>query len=142
MNNFTIKIMTIRDYDAVYELWSSTPGIGLNRQDDSREAIARYLQRNPDGCFVAKIGGTIVGAVLGGHDGRRGTIRHLVVNESKRGLGIGKALVDAVLDNLRRDNISKVWLVVFGDNAAGNAFWEKMVFTTRPDINYRDRSIL
>jgi hypothetical protein len=46
--------MTINDYDRVYALWISTPNMGLNNVDDSREGIERYLRRNPCS-LVAKI---------------------------------------------------------------------------------------
>ncbi len=34
------------EYDEVYVLWLSCPGMGLNNLDDSREGIAQYLARN------------------------------------------------------------------------------------------------
>jgi len=40
-----IRLMTIEDYDAVYALWMSCKGMGLNDVDDSREGIDKYLQR-------------------------------------------------------------------------------------------------
>ena len=50
----TIRKMVITDYDKVYSLWLSCKGIGLNDLDDSRDGIARYLERNPEPCFVAE----------------------------------------------------------------------------------------
>lgn len=67
-----IRTMTIQDYEQVYALWLSTPGMGLNDKDDSPEGIARYLQRNPTTCFVAEENGVVIGALLSGHGGRRG----------------------------------------------------------------------
>ncbi len=43
-----IRKMTLDDYDQVYALWLSCPGMGLNNLDDSREGIDRYLRRNPN----------------------------------------------------------------------------------------------
>ena len=42
-----LRLMTIEDYSAVYALWLSCKGMGLNDRDDSRAGIARYLARNP-----------------------------------------------------------------------------------------------
>ena len=67
-----IRLMTINDYDRVYALWISTPNMGLNNVDDSREGIERYLRRNPCSCFVAEEKDEISGVILSGHDGRRG----------------------------------------------------------------------
>lgn len=49
-----IRKMTIEDYEAVYGLWLSCKGMGLNSVDDSREGIEKFLRRNPDTCFVAE----------------------------------------------------------------------------------------
>ena len=137
----TIRPMTIADYDAVYALWLSIPGMGLNNLDDSREGIARYLRRNPDTCFVAEAEGQIVGAILAGHDGRRGMISHTAVLPDCRRRGVGRRLAGAALEALRAQGINKVCLVVFARNEAGNAFWAKMGFTGREDLVYRNRAL-
>jgi len=43
-----LRKMTIDDYEAVYNLWINTPGMGLNNLDDSYEGISKYLVRNPN----------------------------------------------------------------------------------------------
>lgn len=137
-----IRPMCAGDYDALHALWISTPGMGLNTSDDSREGIARFLKRNPRTCFVAEKGGTeCVGAIMAGHDGRRGYIYHTCVRADCRGRGIGQGLVEAALDALRAEGIYKVALVVFDRNEGGNAFWERMGFTAREDLVYRNRSL-
>lgn len=133
--------MTIEDYDAVYDLWLHTPGMGLNTADDSREGIAAYLRRNPTTCFTAKEGDRFLGAILAGHDGRRGYISHMAVREDAQRQGVGTALVEAVLEALQVEGIRKVALVVFARNEKGNAFWEKLGFTGRDDLVYRNKAL-
>ena len=133
-----IRKMTIDDYEKVYALWLSCKGMGLNDLDDSKEGIKKYLDRNPDTCFVACEGEEIIGAVLAGNDGRRGIFSHTAVSPDHRYEGIGKALVNAAVDAFRELGIHKVNLVVFSRNEAGNAFWEKMGFTKRDDLTYRN----
>lgn len=91
----TIRQMQINDYEAVYQLWQKTPGMGLNTTDDSREGIAAYLNRNPKTCFVAEEAGRVIGAILAGHDGRRGYLlssRGFAYEPSKRNReGFGRA---------------------------------------------------
>lgn len=138
----TIRTMRIEDYDAVYALWLSCPGMGLNDLDDSREGIQRYLERNPDTCFVAvEEQGDVVGAILAGHDGRRGHIGHTAVASSRQRGGLGERLVEAALNALRAQGIHKVNLVAFARNEKGNAFWEAMGFARREDLVYRDRAL-
>ena len=71
-----IRSMTATDYPDVYELWTSNAGMGLNNLDDSEEGIGRFLDRNPTTCFVATEESEIAGAIIAGHDGRRGFIFH------------------------------------------------------------------
>ena len=140
--NYTvIRTMTIEDYDRVYALWMSCKNMGFNNVDDSREGIGKYLKRNPSTCFAAEQGGRIVGVVLTGHDGRRGFIHHMAVAEDCRRQGIAQAMLEQALGALKEEGISKVALVVFNRNEAGNAFWERQGFTVREDLTYRNRAL-
>lgn len=136
-----IRIMTIEDYDGIYDLWINTKGMGLNSLDDTKDGIARFLKRNPKTNFVACDDGKIVGTILVGHDGRRGYIYHTAVLEAYRNRGIARKLVDSAIDALDKEGINKTALVVFGRNKVGNEFWEKMGFTVRTDIVYRNKNI-
>lgn len=137
-----IRNMALTDYDAVYALWLSCKGMGLNSVDDSREGIARYLARNPGTCFVAEEEGKILGVIMAGHDGRRGFIYHAAVTPQQRGAGIGRLLAERALEALRAEGISKAALVAFTRNEAGNAFWEKLGFEARCDLTYRSCALV
>ena len=137
-----IRIMKIADYDQVYQFWSSIPGMGLNNLDDNRESIEKYLVRNPTTSFIAENdSGEIIGAILSGHDGRRGHISHTAVKPAERRQGIGSALVKAALDALLVEGISKVTLTTFTKNDIGNTFWEKQGFITDDNVTYRSKVI-
>ena len=136
-----IRIMTISDYDGVYHLWINTPGMGLNTADDSREGIEKYLKRNPATSFVAECEGEIVGAIMAGHDGRRGYIYQIAVLPAYRNQGIAKKLVDSAMRTLEREGINKAALVAFKKNETGNAFWEHIEFSEREDLVYRNKNI-
>ena len=136
-----IRKMVINDYDDVYALWMSCSGMGLNNLDDSREGIDRFLKRNPDTCFVAECDNKIVGVIIVGNDGRRGYIYHTAVNLQYRKRGIARQLVEASMQELKRCGINKVALVVFAKNEEGNLFWEKLGFTAREDLVYRNKAI-
>ncbi|KUO76380.1 MAG: acetyltransferase [Clostridia bacterium BRH_c25] len=136
-----IRVMTIADYEKVYELWTSTAGMGMRSLDDSKEGIAKFLKRNPATNFVAIIDDMIIGVILSGHDGRRGYIYHTAVDIKYRGNGIGKTLVNRALGALEKEGINKVALVVFKSNSIGTAFWNAIGFEERIDLNYRNKSI-
>lgn len=136
-----IRLMTIEDYKKVYELWINTPGMGLNNLDDSREGIEKYLKRNPLTNFVAEEDNRIIGVILSGHDGRRGYIYHTTVLPQYRKQGIGRNLVEHAMQALKEEGINKTALVAFSRNENGNAFWEKMGFTERHDLVYRNKTV-
>lgn len=136
-----IRKMIIDDYLAVYELWMSCKGMGLNNIDDSREGIEIFLKRNPETCFVATERGGIIGVIMAGHDGRRGYIYHTAVLPTNRKKGVGRKLVDTVTKALSGLGIIKVALVVFDRNETGKAFWEQQGFTVRNDLIYMNKSL-
>ena len=133
-----VRVMSIDDYDQVYALWTKIHGFGLRSVDDSREGIERFLQRNPTTSVVAEEEGKIVGAILCGHDGRRGCLYHVCVDEEYRMRGIGKSMVIFAMEALKKEMINKVSLIAFTKNDIGNAFWNEIGWTKRLDLNYYD----
>ena len=128
--------MTMDDYDEAMGLWKSTEGVGLSRADE-REAIRRYLARNPGMSFVARDSTKdreLVGSVLAGHDGRRGYLHHLAVKSTRRHQGIGRALAERCLAALLAEGIEKVHLFVFTTNQPGRDFWQRMGWHERPEL--------
>ncbi len=133
-----VREMTLDDYDKVYALWMSIQGFGIRSIDDSREGVARFLKRNPTTSVVAEQNGRIVGAILCGHDGRRGCFYHVCVASGYRKHGIGDRMAQFAMRALKAEGISKVSLIAFKDNAVGNAFWKGVGWTEREDLNYYD----
>lgn len=133
-----VRVMTIEDYDQVKELWNSIKGFGIRSMDDSREGVARFLKRNPTTSVVAEEDGKVVGAILCGHDGRRGCLYHVCVHKDYRMRGIGKSMVAFAMEVLKKEEINKVSLIAFTKNDIGNAFWKEIAWTKREDLNYYD----
>ncbi|MBQ2405291.1 MAG: GNAT family N-acetyltransferase, partial [Lachnospiraceae bacterium] len=97
-----------------------------------------FLKRNPTTSVVAVEDGKIVGAILCGHDGRRGCLYHVCVDPDYRRRGIGKAMVVFCMEALRKEEINKVCLIAFTKNDIGNAFWHHVGWIEREDLNYYD----
>ncbi|MBE5872176.1 MAG: GNAT family N-acetyltransferase [Lachnospiraceae bacterium] len=133
-----IRAMTIEDYDKVYELWMKIKGFGIRSVDDSKEGVAKFLKRNPDTSVVCEMDGKIVGAILCGHDGRRGCLYHVCVDPGYRLRGIGKSMVVFAMEALHKEEVNKVSLIAFTENDIGNAFWKEIGWTKREDLNYYD----
>ena len=133
-----VRIMTIEDYEGVYALWKKIKGFGIRSIDDSKEGVARFLKRNPTTSVVAEKDGRIVGSILCGHDGRRGCLYHVCVDEDYRRHGIGKRMVVFAMKALKEEKINKVSLIAFTENDIGNAFWNTIGWTERLDLTYYD----
>ena len=133
-----IREMKIEDYDGVYALWKKIKGFGIRSIDDSKSGVERFLKRNPTTSVVAVEDGKIEGSILCGHDGRRGCLYHVCVDEKYRRRGIGKAMVVQSMQALKAEKINKVSLIAFTKNDVGNAFWNTIGWTERLDLNYYD----
>lgn len=127
--NIAITEFSMTDYEEAVALWSAMPEIGLD-DADTPERMESFLVRNPGLSFVARDRGTLVGAVLCGHDGRRGYLHHLAVDRAYRGAGIGSALVDKCLSALAAAGIQRCNIFVFTENEEGKGFWEKTGWPT------------
>ena len=131
---YTVRTMTVEDYEGLHALWLTIHGFAIRSIDDSREGVERFLKRNPTTSVVAAAeDGSVVGGILCGHDGRRGCLYHVCVREDYRRLGIGKAM-----NALKEEQINKVSLIAFTVNDIGNAFWNCIGWTKREDLNYYD----
>ncbi|HWY40699.1 MAG TPA: GNAT family N-acetyltransferase [Chthoniobacterales bacterium] len=114
---------SIEDYDAAIELWNRVEGLDVAEGDD-RETIRRFLGQNPGLSRIAMDGAVIVGAVLCGHDGRRGYVYHLAVDPTYRGRGVGRRLIDECLAGLKRVGLERANILVANDNPHGREFWK------------------
>ena len=137
MNDYTIRPMTIEDYEEVYALWTHIRGFGIRSIDDSKEDIARFLERNPNTSAVAVCDDKIVGNILCGHDGRQGSFYHVCVAKDYRRRGIATKMAVFCMRALQDAGINKITLIAFSENEGGNAFWRKIGWTSRSDdVNY------
>ena len=118
----TRRDFVIADYEAAVALWDEVEGVEIC-EGDSREELGEFLARNPGLSRVAEEKGILIGAVLCGHDGRRGWIYHLAVAPAYRGRGIGKLLLKECVQELHRAGIKRAIILVARDNPLGHKFW-------------------
>ena len=128
-----IRAFAAADTPQALTLWRSCEGIGLSSADEPQR-IAGYLTRNPGMSFTARDGDTLIGAVLCGHDGRRGYLHHLAIEQAYRGQGIGRALVDCCHAALRAQGIDKVHIFVYRENEAALSFWKGANYVPRDTL--------
>jgi len=132
--NFTLKSMNTGDLAEVISLWENTDGVGLN-QADSPENLVRYLARNPGLSQVAiDQQGSIIGAALCGHDGRRGYLNHVAVDSTWRRQGVATAIIERCFEMLNGQGIDRCTILVFTDNQEGQQFWGRKGWRKRSDL--------
>jgi ribosomal protein S18 acetylase RimI-like enzyme len=124
--------MEIRDFSypddlpAVLQLWSSAgPGVHLGQSDEPAE-LAKKLKRDPDLFLVAEEDGVLIGAVMGGYDGRRAIVYHLAIDRRRRHQGLGRALMAELEARLKTKGCLKMYLLVTKDNPDALRFYEHL----------------
>ncbi|WP_163194610.1 GNAT family N-acetyltransferase [Clostridium thermarum] len=128
-----IRQMTINDYDEVMRLREAAPYIVVS-DADSRENLARFLEKNACFNIVCQIENRIVAAVLCGCDGRRGYIYSVAVEHKYRIRGIGLEMVNEVLKRLRAEGIDTCHLFISKDNLWDQDFWSNTGWEQRNDM--------
>jgi putative acetyltransferase len=136
--DITVSAMTACDLDAVLGLWGQVEGVGLN-ESDTPDQLRAYLDRNPGLSLIARDGPRLVGAVLCGHDGRRGYLHHLAVLPEYRGRGLGRQMVETCLMELGTMGIFKCNIFLYADNEPGQRFWNRCGWIARNDLKVLQR---
>lgn len=134
-NDIEIRTMKIEDYTDVMALWKSIKGFRIRAVDDDFEHIKRFLERNVGLSVVAIKDNHIVGSILSGHDGRQASFYHVCVDSKYRGENIAAKMVKEAIKRINAEGISKITLIAFKQNLAGNIFWKNQNWELNNDIN-------
>ena len=129
--SYDLRPLTIADFELVTSLWRSTDGMS---QLESPEELQTFLDRNPNCSILAEEDDTLLGAILCGHDGRRGYMYHAAVSAYARGRGVGRAMVEHCIRHLATLGIQRVTLFTLNDNCPAKEFWKHLGFRQRDDI--------
>jgi ribosomal protein S18 acetylase RimI-like enzyme len=130
---FALRRGDSTDLDRVIDLWQSLPGLTL-RAEDNAGHLQPLLESGRQRLFVVALEDTLVGAVLAGDDGRRGFLYHLGVAEPMRCQGVGRALVQAAIDDLAAQGITRTHVFVHTDNLPAQQFWARLGWDQRAEL--------
>ena len=141
----TIEPLSEADLPYVVELWERTEHLGLTGADGP-QALRRFLKRNDGLSVVARVvaeegaapsagRGAVVGAVLVGHDGRRGYLYHLAVDAAARRRGVAARMVAEARRALSKEGIERCHIMVYAENRTGQAIWRRLGWRDRHDIS-------
>jgi len=106
MEHFSIRPFRDEDIDFAFKLDT------IEEWNHTRNDIERMLSFEPNGCFMAEMGGKPVGHVFSISYGRLGWIGFLIVKAEYRKRGIGTLLMKRAMDYLlsRRDSLMNLIL--------------------------------
>jgi ribosomal protein S18 acetylase RimI-like enzyme len=90
---------------------------------DSTGALVGLVRRDPGALIVAEADGGVVGTVIAGWDGWRGSIYRLAVGPDQRRRGLGQALLQAAEDRLTALGGRRLHAIVVESNDNAVAFW-------------------
>ena len=118
--------------------------ITFNPKERSEAEMRSAVRDRP--CFlVAEVGGRVMG--FASYDqfrkgpGYARTVEHtIVISEEGRGQGMGRALMDAIVEHARDAGIGSIWAGVSGENPAGVAFHASLGFeevARLPKVGYK-----
>ena len=131
----SVRIRSARatDVAAILKLWKLA---GIKSSDpDERRSLNTRLRRDRNLFLVAVIGSQLVGTLITGWDGWRGTMARLAVDPSHRRRGIAQRLVARAESRLRRLGAKKIGALVFTDNRLAARFWREVGYV--PDSAVR-----
>ena len=133
-----IRDLTSANIGAAISLWRRS---GLTRPWNLPEID---LQRALDGVTSTVLGAfdndRLIGTVMVGHDGHRGWVYYLAVDESQRGTGLGRQLMSAAENWLREHGAVKIQLMIRSTNEAVLGFYEHLGYEDA-DVQVRSKRL-
>ncbi|TPG63283.1 GNAT family acetyltransferase [Ewingella americana] len=134
-----IRIYRQDDFEEVLTLWERCDL--LRPWNDPEMDIERKQNHSPELFLVAEVGGEVVGSVMGGYDGHRGSAYYLGVHPDYRGRGIANALINRLEKKLIARGCPKINLMVRAENDAVVSMYEKLDYETQDALTLGKRLI-
>jgi ribosomal protein S18 acetylase RimI-like enzyme len=116
-----LRPATVDDIDDVLAFWLQA---AEPTSTDSADALDTLLHRDPGALIVGETDGKIVGSVIAGWDGWRGSIYRLAVGPEHRRHGLGQSLLRAAEDRLRGLGVRRSHAIVMASSGDAVAFWD------------------
>ncbi|MGI6413659.1 MAG: GNAT family N-acetyltransferase [Syntrophomonadaceae bacterium] len=133
MDNYKVQKAQLEDIHSMLELWGSTSGIQIGLGDDEG-SLQRFLALTSTICLVIKEENLLVATIMGTYDGRRGFIYHLAVRPEYQKKGLGKKLLESMINEFKKQNVRKINLFVKNDNRWAMEFYQRQGWEKRQDI--------
>ena len=113
------------------DLWASSGG--PPSVSDTPEAVCLLLESDPGSLLVAESDGAVIGSLIAGWDGWRGSFYRLAVRPDHRRRGLGRRLVREGEKRLRERGAGRLDAIVAADEAVAAGFWEALGYERQRD---------
>ena len=129
-----LKRITIEGFEGIAIDQSVENALGILNGHNWRWRKARHVdedvEANPAGVFVAEEIGKVVGYISTrvDHATGKGRIPNLAVDQSVRGQGIGRSLIEYALDYFRREGMSFAMIETMDNNPVGQHLYPSCGF--------------
>jgi ribosomal protein S18 acetylase RimI-like enzyme len=126
-----IRAADASDIDAVLELWEQS-GTHPTITDDAA-GLARLLADAPGSLLIAVTGDAVIGSVIAGWNGWRGSIYRIVVAPAQRRTGLARTLIATAVERLCGLGARRIDAFVIRDDALARSFWNSLAPEWVPD---------
>jgi ribosomal protein S18 acetylase RimI-like enzyme len=130
--NITIRAARPADCNGLLELWKRA-GIRSNVTNEKTMLQVR-LAKDRDLFLVAWHGRRMVGSLMAGWDGWRGSMARLAVDPAFRRERIARRLVERAEARLRKRGAKRIGALVFVDNTLAQTFWRAAGYVEEPTV--------
>lgn len=117
---WTIRPGRISDVESVLHLWSMA---AEPTHTDDAASLTALIRRDPAALIVAEDDSSIVGSVIAGWDGWRGSVYRLVVASSHRRLGLGRRMLRQAEQRLSTEGAVRLQAIVVETEPQAVGFW-------------------
>ena len=124
-SDFEFRSASIEDVDYLIKFWLENSETA-NRPTDTPELIEQLILRDPEALIVATYDDRIVGSVIAGWDGWRGSIYRIAIDGSARRMGLGKELIERAEQRLKRLGAERILAMVLESNSPSHAFYTSL----------------
>jgi len=129
-----IRPLEPADIPAVIALWQEVGD--YHEEMDGPSILRRKAERDAGLFLVAEDRGRIIGTVMGGFDGRMGTVGRLAVAKDRRRQGVARRLMEELEDRLGEKGAAAVSLLVERENDAAIPLYLDMGYAAFEDVLY------
>ena len=139
MSNITIRPYSEGDLNSIVSLWEICE---LSRPwNDPVKDIERKLSVQRELFLILEKNGEILGSVMGGYDGHRGSVNYLGIHPDHKNEGLGKLLMNRIEEELIKMGCPKINLMVRNSNLDVHEFYRVIGYEEQEVVVFGKRLI-